>query len=358
MDVINDARTGLWLSAQKYERKINATHKKIREEVQKSAATQIHRKPEKYPYLPIIASMGTYQADLMFLEQYRNYNGGYRMILNVIDANSHYLFSIPLKSKKDVYGALKELIEGEEIKRDPMRHLVTDAGTEFVNKQVRDLLSSHNITVRDTTTKTHVSIVERVNKTIRDLIERYLTLTGKYRWIDALPDIVYNYNHTWHSGIQSTPVDFTYADWLRQFRKKHKLTDKLLAGIKDKFKIGEHVRMKVSKEKFEKGATETYSNTVYEIIGYEPPISFRLAIAGKWDETDPGANDTKTYLRPYYDLLIIPKNTVSVPKKESRKRVAVEHKIEKEEKKEDIKSENIVEGKRERRKAVRLIEEI
>lgn len=170
-----------------------------------------------------------------------------------------------------------------------------------------------------------------------------MTLTGGYQWVDALEDIVYNYNHTWHSSIGMKPVDFDIDDFFEVWNDKRKINDKVGKEMHKEFKIGDHVRVQEKKEKFDKGATESYSNCVYEIIEFQLPISYVLGLVSGKKRYE---KFVKKYVHPYYQFLKISKNTVTVPKKEKTiKRVKTKNKIKKEERAEDIKKENIIEGK-------------
>lgn len=93
----------------------------------------------------------------MFFDQYAKYNSGYHIILNVIDVNSKVLHRVALKSKIEVYKAMKKFIEEDKV---PIKHLVTDAGSELINKNVMELLKKHNISLHNTTSK-HMSVLLR-----------------------------------------------------------------------------------------------------------------------------------------------------------------------------------------------------
>ena len=49
------------------------------------------------------------------------------------------------------------------------------------------------------------AIVERFNRTLAQLLQNWRTATKQYDWYRVLPDIVNNYNNSFHSTIKSTP---------------------------------------------------------------------------------------------------------------------------------------------------------
>ena len=205
-NITYDPNRGLWLSRYKYKYRTTEPTSKIEDEIQENAVLQVHKKVPKPDYLPFTAPENTYCADLMFLDNYAKYNSGYHILLNVIEVTSKYLYVYPLKSKTGVYDAFKDLLENKNVE---IENLITDAGSEFINKKLKELLNDHGINLTNTTKKTYVGTVERVNKTIRELIERYLTLTGGYHYINILPELVKNYNTSYHSAIDATPEEFS-----------------------------------------------------------------------------------------------------------------------------------------------------
>jgi hypothetical protein len=53
--------------------------------------------------------------------------------------------------------------------------------------------------------KYRTAIAERVIKTIKSLIKRYTTENNTTNYVDVIQDLVYNYNHTQHETIGTTP---------------------------------------------------------------------------------------------------------------------------------------------------------
>ena len=53
--------------------------------------------------------------------------------------------------------------------------------------------------------KHKTGIVERFNRTLGEMIQKYRTLYNTTRYIDVLDDLVKNYNDSYHKGIESTP---------------------------------------------------------------------------------------------------------------------------------------------------------
>jgi hypothetical protein len=357
-ELLTSPTQGLWLSKQKYKGKL-PQNKDLENALKTAEFAQIHKYQQpRIQKIPITGKAGTYQADLMFLDLYKKYNSGYSILLNVIEITSKYLFSFPLKSKSDAADELINLMNSLGDNTGPVTppfiSLTTDKGNEFVNNKLKSYCKSNNITLRDTLVKTQTAIVERVNGTIRSLIERYLTINNTYKWISALPDIIANYNSTISDSTGVAPNDVT---WKVRADVRINLVNKtrdIMQTIQDKFPPGSKVRIKKAKTTiWEKGAVPKWSSEVYTVKSFEPLTSIIV--------TDENDKETKV---AYYNLLPVSvspyklKKAEELPSKPLVPRYVLrrEKKIQQQEKSEDIKKENILPYgiKRERKPNIRL----
>nr|XP_012221152.1 PREDICTED: uncharacterized protein LOC105671473 [Linepithema humile] len=53
------------------------------------------------------------------------------------------------------------------------------------------------------------SVVERLNRTLKNEMWKFFTLAGSYKWIDDLPRLVSEYNGRKHRTIGMRPIDVT-----------------------------------------------------------------------------------------------------------------------------------------------------
>ncbi|KAL6418930.1 hypothetical protein ACFW04_011681 [Cataglyphis niger] len=95
-------------------------------------------------------------------------------------------------------------------KRCP-KNLQTDKGKEFYNTEMRKFAKEHDMNHYSTYSVMKASIVERFNRTLKNSMWKYFTLNGTYKWIDALPRLVKEYNARKHRTIGMKPVDVTPA---------------------------------------------------------------------------------------------------------------------------------------------------
>ena len=146
-----------------------------------------------------------WQADLVDLSNWKNYNDGMTFLLTVIDVFSKVAWCIHLKNKSaaSLVTALKSTFTNGWPKT-----LQTYQRLEFLNKSVQALLKKygiHHFTTPNSETK--ASIAERFNKTLKTRMWRYFTKHQTWRYVDVLQDFVQSYN--------DTPPPIAASAWLR-----------------------------------------------------------------------------------------------------------------------------------------------
>ena len=115
-----------------------------------------------------------------------------------------YGWIVPLKTKtdKEVALAFRKLFLADSPSR-----LWTDKGTEFYNQHLKTVFAANNITLYSTENEERSSIVERRNRTMKNITWKYFTANNTQKHIDFLPSMVEKYNNTYHRSIRLTPSD-------------------------------------------------------------------------------------------------------------------------------------------------------
>ena len=246
--------------------------------------------------------------DLIDMQNYEH--GNYKYIFTAIDLFSKKAYAVALKNKSNV-----EVNRGlrEIIKKIRPKSIRSDNGSEFISDSFQTILRNNNIAQVLSTPGLPQSNgqVERFNGIIKKLINKDMMYNGTYDWKTSLQKLIDNYNNAYHSIVKDTPnnIDSSYEDDVKMVNVKQNIynsvTSKRKALDKQKFNVGDIVRLKVQNEK-----TKTnWSNEIYRIVKlgkrrklYTAPYYFIENV-----------NTNVQINKKYYDndLLFIPSTEVS-----------------------------------------------
>ena len=224
-----------------------------------------------FPRRKVIAPEPGYQwqADLVDVSNIKKFNDGYTFLLTVIDVFSKRAWCIPLKNKSatSLVTAFESLLNSNKVK-----HLQTDKGKEFLNKQLQTLLKKHKVNFFTThNEETKASIAERFNRTLKTKMWKYFTQHNTRRYVDILDDLMFSYNHSYHRSIKMAPVDVNP-------KNQHQVWNNLYGNSKyvaPKLKEGDTVRISKAKKQFKKGYLPNWSEeifTVHKVKRTQPPV--------------------------------------------------------------------------------------
>ena len=201
-----------------------------------------------------------FAADLVEMHKFSKINKGYRYLLTCIDIFSKYAFVIPLKDKKGI--TIKNALQKIFNKRKP-KFLWTDNGKEFYNNQVNDLLEKNNIKLYSTNnSEIKSSVIERFNRTLKNIMYKKFTENNNTIFYNIIDKLVNEYNNKYHRTIKMTPVEASKKineNKIKQFYNFEK-TNKIA-----KFKIGDHVRISLNKNIFEKSYETNWTEEIFVI---------------------------------------------------------------------------------------------
>ena len=217
-----------------------------------------------------------YQADLVEMIPYAAINNNYKYILTVINCFSKYAYAIPLKNKRapTIVEAIKPILDANS-----MRYLQTDQGTEFFNKEFKTLVKQYNIKHYSSYTEKKASIIERFNRSLKSLMYQKFTETGNYKWVNILPTLLHNYNTRKHRTINMKPIEVNSSNEqlvmknIIKNRQHYNITEK-----KQRFKVGDKVRISKYKQVFDKGYLPSWTNEIFTVHSVEPtlPVTYTL----------------------------------------------------------------------------------
>ena len=129
-----------------------------------------------------------------------------------------------------------------------------DSGSEFTNKKFKDLLKQYKIKIIyvDVGNHNQLGIVDRFCRTIRNLINKYLAANNTTNNINFLPDLVLNYNNSYHKGIDGIPVKYN-EDRIKQINMENQNKAKQEETI---FQIGDNIRYIINRVAFAKARSQ------------------------------------------------------------------------------------------------------
>ncbi|KAK3929788.1 Putative uncharacterized transposon-derived protein [Frankliniella fusca] len=208
------------------------------------------------------------QLDLLDLSKFSSENDGVRYLLVVIDAFSKKLYVRALKNKysKTVALAMQDILR----EMSPLRpeKLSFDDGGEF-KKDFRKLLEKEKIPWKLSVTSLHKAVFsERVNRTLRSLINKYIYHRQNQRYIDALGDLVKSYNSSTHRSTGFAPESVKKKNFYQIWSKR------MLASYRNrikerppKFRIGDTVKVSVIRSSvFAKRTERNFSEENFTVV--------------------------------------------------------------------------------------------
>ena len=276
-----DPKTGFW-SVDKIHKKLQAKNMNIsldevKDVLKNQLVNQIFKpmnKPKKKRFTTITAAKPRhqYQMDVLDLKNYTKFNKGFRYLMNVIDVYSRYAYAVPVKTKNetDVVAAFKKVVEV----MGKCENLNTDLESSFLGRLFQSYLEQQGIRHwqhNPNDDKRNMAIVERFNRTVREVLTKYFYSRDTKDWLTILPDFITNYNSTFHTTIQEEPIQV----WKKEVSSRQKIPVKGWSGEKEfepkrAIKIGDVVRILKRIDTFSKASTaKKFSKNEYTVIDIE-----------------------------------------------------------------------------------------
>ena len=112
------------------------------------------------------------------------------------------------------------------------------------NNYFKKWLQGNDIVMYSTYNEGKSVVAERIVRTLKNKIYKYMTSVSQNVYIDKLDDILNKYNNTYHRTIKVKPIDVkdnTYVNIDQEVNDKD-----------PKFKVGDHVRISKYKNTFTK----------------------------------------------------------------------------------------------------------
>ena len=234
----------------------NFTMEDLSNELNKPVINKFERKKVIVNHLDEIHS-----CDLVDMVKYSKVNRGYKYIFTNIDIFSKYAFAFPIKSKtiKDIKACFKKIFK----KRRP-KYIWSDQESAFFSKEMLKFFEDNNVKIYHTYSNLKAVIIERFNRSLRELMMKSFVKNNNTVWYNILPGLIKTYNNRYHRTIKMKPIDVNKSNekYIKDTIYTYNKTNK-----KPKFKINDVVRISLKrKELFDKpSANIKWSEELFKI---------------------------------------------------------------------------------------------
>ena len=222
-------------------------------------------------------------GDVMYLNPLVKTNTPYLLLL--MDGFSRYLHVSPLRSLKAkcVSPVIERIITNSIY---DYTHIFSDEGMEFRNKIVQSMLKKHNVKWYTTYSKEiKCSVIERMIKTLKIKMSKYISHHNKINLVEILPKIVETYNHTIHKSLFGfTPASvylmYRWSDISSLSKRIYINFSKKCKLVRFKHSVGDVVRIKSVRRQFSRVHYEQNTKELFKIItvnNHHVPISYIIS---------------------------------------------------------------------------------
>ena len=169
--------------------------------------------------------------------KYSRMNKGFKYIFTNIDIFSKYAWSFPIKSKKisDIKPCFQKIFKD----RKP-EFIWSDKESSFFSKEMLKFFEEHNIKIYHTNSNLKAVVIERFNRSLRELMMKEFVKNNNTVCYNILPELIKIYNNRYHNTIKMKPIDVnkTNEKYINNTIYKYDITNKT-----PKFKINDIVRI-------------------------------------------------------------------------------------------------------------------
>lgn len=240
---------------------------------------QVHQAPPKANVQPIKTTKPLQMVQIDFIDMggknkaMLHANRNRRYILTVVDHFSRFMwaYTTPKRiqktkktknTKKSTNRGRKKKREGDNKDKQGIRNVLDalkaifkdmtpkmiKADNEFRAKEILEWAEKNGIKwVNAPAYQPNVQgSVERHNRTLKSLIYRHLSVYDTQNWVDALPDLLFNHNHTKHSATGRTPYELMFdasKDDLKEVNERlKKYRARMVRGTRKPYRRGDDRR--------------------------------------------------------------------------------------------------------------------
>ena len=215
-----------------------------------------------------------HSCDLVDMQKYSRVNKGYKYIFTNIDIFSKYAWSFPLKTKtiKEIKSCFQKIFN----ERKP-KYIWGDQESAFFSKEMLQFFKDNNVKIYYTHSDLKAVIIERFNRSLRELMMKEFVKNNNTVWYNILPNLINTYNNRYHSTIKMKPKN---VNKLNEKHIKNTVYNYDITNKKPKFKINDLVRISLKRRTlFDKPTGNIkWSEQIYKIykINKSNVITYQL----------------------------------------------------------------------------------
>ena len=247
----------------------NFTMQDLSNELNKPVINKFERKKVIVNHIDEIHS-----CDLVDMQKYSRVNKGYKYIFTNIDIFSKYAWSFPLKTKtiKEIKSCFQKIFN----ERKP-KYIWSDQESAFFSKEMLQFFKDNNVKIYYTHSDLKAVIIERFNRSLRELMMKEFVKNNNTVWYNILPDLINTYNNRYHQTIKMKPKN---VNKLNEKHIKNTVYNYDISNKKPKFKINDLVRISLKRRTlFDKPTGNIkWSEQIYKIykINKSNVITYQL----------------------------------------------------------------------------------
>ena len=182
-----------------------------------------------------------HSCDLVDMQKYSRVNKGYKYIFTNIDIFSKYAYAFPLKTKtiKEIKSCFQKIFN----ERKPS-YIWSDRESAFFSKEMLQFFKDNNVKIYYTHSDLKAVIIERFNRSLRELMMKEFVKNNNTVWYDILPDLINTYNNRYHQTTKMKPKN---VNKLNEKHIKNTVYNYDITNKKPKFKINDLVRISLKR---------------------------------------------------------------------------------------------------------------
>ena len=149
------------------------------------------------------------------------------------------LFQLNQKKIHDVKLCLQKIFN----ERKP-RHIWSDKEPAFFSKEMLKYFEDNNVLIYYTNSHLKAIIIERFNRSLRELMMKELVKNNNTIWYNILPKLIKTYNNRYHSTIKMKPIEVNKLNekYIKQNIYTYNKANKI-----SKYKINDLVRISLKR---------------------------------------------------------------------------------------------------------------